>query len=114
MHKIFQQIEQEHRRQIANGYDDAGDDAHDSGAISRAGSVYAWAASLALDGGIESVEVLRDLWPWLRAQFPDSAFHDEGPRQNLIKAATLIVCEIARMDRATENGHDFGAPMRRM
>ena len=105
MHKIFRQIEQERQSQIAKDYDDAYVDAHNSGEISRAGSIYAWAASLALDSGIESVEALRDLWPCLRARFPweDSAFRDDGPRQNLIKAATLIVCEIARMDRATEN-----------
>jgi hypothetical protein len=69
-------------KQIAKGYDAAHDDEHTDGSIKRAAAAY-------LTGNVSRY------WPWSADSFTPG---DE--RDNLLDAATLIVAEIERMDRA--------------
>lgn len=86
---IVREIYYERQRQIANeGFTYEHDNAHHRGDLARAASVYAREAFSSSFGTVPYG------WPW------DSRFYKhKAPRENLIRAAALIVAEIERLDR---------------
>ena len=92
--EVFRQIEQERQRQISKGYDADHDDAHVCGEIAKAAACYAIA-------GLGDQVKRKWLWPW-----EEAAFKDEGRLKNLVKAAALLVAEIERCERISEERGD--------
>ncbi len=92
---IYAEIDQRRQKQIAKGYDAAHDDQHSKGEIALGAAAYCEAAARSdvyVRIGRASAFPLR--WPW-----KPSEFKSEGPRENLLKAAAMIVAEIERLDR---------------
>ncbi|MDP3853638.1 hypothetical protein [Phenylobacterium sp.] len=89
-------IAAERRRQIeVEGWSPAHDDAHHSGDLSKAASLYAWAAIRPdNDRRYRGPGFAPPSWPW-SAQW----WKPGSPRRMLVKAAALIVAEIERLDR---------------
>lgn len=73
----------ERRKQVLKGYDAAHDDEHDNGELAFA------ASALAMDSD--------GLWPWGRTGFPAGT-----RREQLVKAAAMLVADIERIDRAEQ------------
>lgn len=93
---IYAEIDQRRQKQIAKGYNAAHDDQHTKGEIALGAAAYCEAAGRA---DVYSVRIGRAsafplCWPW-----KPSEFRSEGPRENLLKAAAMIVAEIERLDR---------------
>lgn len=113
-HSVLAEIEQKRQRQInVHGYTAEHDDEH-PGDMAEAAACYAMAALFTVrfktpdkfykDGrhgtNLEYLIPLPDgegapQWPW-----EEAAWRPTDPRDDLIKAATLIVAEIERIDRA--------------
>lgn len=92
--KVVDEIAAERDRQIhAEGFTLAHDDRHSSGEIAVAAAVY---TLLAADWDPPSTQedLLDRMWPWEPAWLKCKT-----ARQNLIRAAALIVAEIERLDR---------------
>ena len=89
----------ERQRQIdRKGYTAAHDDVHGDYSLSRAALCYVLCAGVcdAVTGGaVETVTTIADLelWPW------PGSFKPRSSRDNLIRAAALILAEIERLDR---------------
>lgn len=84
----------ERRRQIeVEGWTPEHDDEHGDGAIAVAAACYAIANDPHL-GGLKA----RDLWCW--TGWDKRAFRPTNDRRNLVKAASLLLAEIERTDRA--------------
>ena len=104
---VIDEIAAERNRQIEQeGWNDAHDDQHRDGELSRAAACYAAHASayqrvdhyVGLDA-YQTVEPSRSAdnygWPWARKWWKP-----KDPRRDLIRAGALIVAEIERLDRA--------------
>lgn len=87
---ILHEIREERIRQHAEeGWTPEHDDQHGAGELARGAACYAM--TRIIDDGW----LLKQLWPWdLRWWKPKSR------RQDLIRAASLLVAEIERLDRA--------------
>jgi len=77
----------ERQRQIsAEGWTPEHDDDHDDGSLGKAAAVYA----ISFPGFPTDMTY----WPW-----PREAFKPKDRRQNLVRAAALLIAEIDRLDR---------------
>ena len=95
--KAMKDVLNERQRQILNeGYSNAHDDDHDAGELSGAGAAYALNASC-------------QLYPYHGLPLdekPDSFIWDKkywkpkSPREDLVRAAALLIAEIERIDRS--------------
>lgn len=81
------------RQQAQEGWDPAHDDAHLNGELADAAAAYA------LTGGGRSRSMVVPIWPWALAWLKPTS-----RRRDLVKAGALIVAEIERLDRATQDG----------
>jgi hypothetical protein len=91
MSKALRDVTNERRRQIAaEGWTPEHDDQHKLGELAIAGASYAVASGFPADN-----EPPPYGWPWDKAWWKPTT-----TRQNLIKAAALLVAEIERIDRA--------------
>ena len=99
------------RQQRAEGWTSEHDDCHTNRSMALAGACYAMFAAVSdsarastdMPGGltvsgdlIPGWNAWRDIWPWARSWWKPT-----DRRRDLIKAAALIIAEIARLDRAT-------------
>lgn len=98
---VVEEIAKERRRQVAKErWSHKHDDAHFNGELAVAAAAYALDGRHALmqhpDKRTASITITgRDLWCWDRKYWKP-----RGYRENLIRAAALIVAEIERLDRA--------------
>lgn len=97
-------VAERNRQRSREGWTEEHDDEHREGELAKAAACYAWAATLASDvrrvmasGSWSEAVILRRLWPWGR-----SWWKPKSPREDLVKAAALIVAEIERIDRMAE------------
>mgnify|MGYP001138684095 CR=1 FL=1 len=87
-HPVIEEVLIERRRQIkVEGFDTAHDDAHTDGSIADAAASFA----------TTRMKLIARLWP---KSWNFTWFRFESRRHALIKAATLLVAEIERLDRA--------------
>lgn len=92
----IQDVKYECERQVSKGYDTLHDDRNVKGSHVQAGIVYA-TVGLRQRQGFPLDEPTN--WPWpIETYSPD-----RNPRSNLIKAAALILAEVARIDREDQN-----------
>jgi hypothetical protein len=90
MSKALDDITLERQRQVnQEGWTPEHDDEHDAGELAAAASCYA-------DPTIATT-FLPTRWPWDREWWKPT-----DQRRNLVKAGALIVAEIERLDRLTE------------
>lgn len=85
------------RQTIEEGYTVAHDDSHANGELADAAACYCVSAQEQLNGvPMEPFErfTLADFWPW-----EPQHWKPKSPRQDLVRAAALIVAEIERIDR---------------
>lgn len=83
----------ERRRQMdAEGWTTEHDDQHSNGEMARAASCYI------TNRERTHLPTIPLKWPW-----SDTWWKPDGYRRNLVKAGALILAEIERLDRATEN-----------
>lgn len=93
MSKALDDVKAERQRQIeVEEWTPEHDNSHIHGEMAAAGSVYALTAVLQINK--EQIECAPDFWPWHRAWFKP-----KSPRQDLVRAAALLVAEIERLDR---------------
>jgi hypothetical protein len=86
-------IAAERQRQIkVEGYDHAHDDDHSGGDLGLAAMAY---ISCSLLGSHPSSDAVPGWWPWEK-----SSFRSKGRRQDLVRAAALVVAAIERLDRS--------------
>ncbi len=98
---IYQEIAAERLEQMnKHGYTVEHDDAHDAGELCGAGAAYALHVSAEIHpfGDSYDADDIPPGWCW-----EESAWKPKTPRENLIKAAALIVAEIEKMDRAANS-----------
>lgn len=91
---------EERKRQIeAEGCDSFHDDEHDAGELASAGACYAVEAACKLHpyDGIGTEGKTLPWWPWNRMDWKPKT-----PRQDLVRAAALIIAEIEKLDRKTD------------
>lgn len=91
----------ERRRHVdEEGWTPEHDDEHMFGTLARAGGCYALGATLSDPGRASpaSSRMLHDWWPWHPRWWKPQG----GARRMLVKAASLIVAEIERIDRADD------------
>lgn len=89
----------ERNRQInVERYDAAHDDEHTDGSLALAAVAYTIAPPTGADITFHERTGARgeDIWPWSQA-----AFKPRSTRENLVRAAALLVAEIERIDRLT-------------
>lgn len=90
----------ERRRQVLEeGFTPGHDDAHDNGELARAAACYAmgagWLEMHRMGNGEGDIVDVPVRWPWSPAWWkPKSA------REDLVRAAALLIAEIERLDRA--------------
>lgn len=90
-HVILEVARERERQMTAEGWTPEHDDTHEAGQMAGAAACYTltavahWGAGPAID----------HLWPWAR-----SWWKPKDKRNNLIRAAALLVAEIERLDRA--------------
>lgn len=102
---VYEDIMQERWRQMTKGFDTAHDDEHTDGQIAAAAACYANPMMLIPISKGTNTQPTSLLsagsglplgWPWEPGWWrPDSR------RENLVKAAALLVAEIERLDRLT-------------
>lgn len=93
MTDVITEIAAERRRQIeVEGHTTERDDELEDGELSTA------AARYALEGTHESMGCFEVIWP---SAWDWNWFNPKSRRENLIRAAALLVAEIERLDRAT-------------
>lgn len=92
---VIEEIDAERKRHIdVEGWTEAHDDQHDTGELASAAASYAIAAAYRVISHDDSKIRPSEYWPWGAVWWkPTTA------RQCLIKAASLIVAEIERLDR---------------
>lgn len=103
---VILDIAKERERQMsAEGWTHAHDDSHDCGELAYAAACYAIGQTsvggnvegpCGVDGRISATMSIK-LWPWLTTRWKP-----KRTRENLIRAAALLVAEIERIDRGTE------------
>lgn len=90
-------IAAERRRQIEQeGWTIEHDDEHDGGEMARAAASYAVASMCSREGDITEHTIMK-LWPWAWRWYKPYS-----NRRNLVRAGALIVAEIERLDRITQ------------
>ncbi len=89
-------IKDERRRQIeVEGWSAQHDDRHDQSEIAMAAACYALSGNdVLVIGGISKAPLL---WPWCKKWWKPAS-----RRKDLIKAAALLIAEIERLDRLSE------------
>jgi hypothetical protein len=97
---ILADIRFERRRRIEDGYTAEHDDAHATGALAIGAAAFALYAAAGQAEKLTDVMALsrraEDMWPW---SLSAAEFKPGSARCCLIKAAAMIVAEIARLDR---------------
>jgi hypothetical protein len=97
----------ERRRQIeCEGWTSEHDDSHDQCELAHAAACYANPIAIVIDGaGIEigppGADTLPIGWP---EHWNSEWWKPKDQRRDLVKAASLIIAEIERIDRASEKG----------
>lgn len=89
------------------GWSEEHDDEHKDGAMAAAAAAYAYGTTLSdnqrtyVSGNysIENNGMLRDLWP---ASWSHAWWKPKDRRQDLVRAAALLIAEIERLDRAED------------
>jgi len=76
------------RQQGSLGWTPNHDDEHAAGELADAAACYALSASGT------PLEIYRDFWPF------EGGFKPKGARNDLVRAAALLIAEIERLDRA--------------
>lgn len=97
MSKAIKDVINERKRQIEKeGYSTEHDDEHEDFELTRAAICYAEGAAYFHDDASEEyVHIPVSVhWPWESA-----AFKPKSPRRDLVRAASLIISEIERIDR---------------
>lgn len=97
---VFDDIAAERQRQIKDyGWSPRHDDRHDQGELASAAACYALSSDQRwmLDDRYKE-PFARRIWPWN----PED-FRPRGRREELIIASALLVAEIERFDRISEN-----------
>ena len=94
---VIEEIAAERNRQSeGNHWTTAHDDAHKNGQLAGAAACYTLQglkiSNMRLGGMV--TDLVRDLWPWAQHYW-----RPETNRENLVRAAALIVAEIERLDR---------------
>ncbi|MFV9464789.1 hypothetical protein ACNUI5_25500 [Pseudomonas aeruginosa] len=93
--QAWHDVQAERRRQIeAEGWTPEHDDAHSHGQMARAAACYALAGSSAPNDGTAALLVSL-AWPWDEQWWKPST-----ARRDMVKACTLALAEIERLDRA--------------
>lgn len=93
---VLHEIATERQRQVeAEGWSPEHDDEHTAGELCKAAMAYCQAGSLARDDTSVLQARPPSYWP-----FAPSWWKPKTRRRDLIRAATLIVAEIERLDRA--------------
>lgn len=88
MSKAIDDVLAERNRQQAKlGWTPSHDDEHGAGQLADAGACYALSAS-----GMPR-ELYENFWPW------DGGFKPKDPRNDLVRAAALLIAEVERLDR---------------
>lgn len=88
---VLREVEAERHRQVTKeGYTAQHDDEHTDGAIAIGAAAYCLSAA--------TCGLAPDIWPFER-----DAFKPRGGRDDLIRAAAMIVAEIERLDRGGKN-----------
>jgi hypothetical protein len=82
-----------HRQLVEEGWTTEHDDEHELGEMAMAASCYAEQSCCSYDH--PQPDIL-DRWPW-----SGQWWKPKGPRQDLVRAAALIIAEIERLDRAS-------------
>lgn len=104
MNKAISDVAAERLRQVQDErYDSVHDDSYDGGELAAAGGCYAFNAACLLSPAngtpMELETVAMFGWPW-----PPEAWKPKNPRRDLVRAAALIIAEIERLDRSTDDG----------
>ena len=95
--KVLQNVVDAWKAQRAHGFDLKHDLSHADGELSRA------AAGYALHGSIyAAANGLPSFWPWV------DGFEPKSRRENLLRAAVLLLSEIVRLDAEKEHDIAFG------
>ena len=94
----------ERQRQVcAEGWTAEHDDEHNEGELAAAGACYAISASDTLNPHSQGDgEFQNNPPPWWPMGWDTSWWKPSTPRRNLVKAAALLLAEIERLDRATD------------
>lgn len=95
---IFDEIAARRQYQIAKGYDAAHDDSHIKGEIADAAACYASMKAADTFG----------IWPWWDSKPNHQPTLSERRRSYLIDAAAMIVAEIERLDRLSDDKRIHG------
>ena len=91
---VLSEIGSERQRQISKGYDTAHDDRHENGSLSDVGGYLAIAASYQVCKACVPFDVRCE------CKFMGGiSIMEDNARDNLVKAAALLVAEIERIDR---------------
>ncbi|MEM7069834.1 MAG: hypothetical protein AAF478_13230 [Pseudomonadota bacterium] len=100
MSPALEDIAAERQRQLEKeGWTLEHDDTHINGEMATAAACYALAVVDEQDGGILRLpDKTPYVWPW-----DDKWWKPCDRRRNLVKAGALIIAEIERLDRITEN-----------
>lgn len=109
MANAISDIIDERQKQIGKGYDAKHDDADMKGNHARAGSYYAAAARGQRCFGFDLVSTATEYADNITFGYPwphETKKVEDNPRDNLVKAAALIIAEIERIDREVENNND--------
>lgn len=100
-------IQLERQSQRDKGFDEAHDDRHASFELSAAASAYSehvWKMHDAVALGMTyTIKVPPPQWPW-RNGYRVEHWNPKSPREDLVKAAALLVAEIERIDRGAARG----------
>lgn len=100
--QILDEVAHERQRQITvHGFGVEHDDEHRGGELAVAASCYALAAGISNRGDLLVRGHLPLHWPW-----DGQWWKPKTPRQDLVRAAALIVAEIERIDRAEQRGRE--------
>ncbi|HAK35501.1 MAG TPA: hypothetical protein DCM44_13295 [Pantoea sp.] len=102
MSKAIEDVVNERQRQyLIEGYTNEGDDNYTHGELAGAAACYARhvnGRSWVFGSNPEDYqcEPVPDSWPW-----DEEYWKPKSPRQDLVRAAALIIAEIERIDRAS-------------
>lgn len=95
MNKAIGDVINERKRQLnAEGYSTAADDGYVHGELAAAAAVYAMTAVVTLHDNDPTTYEAPDIWPWA-----EEAFKPKSQREDLVRAAALLIAEIERIDR---------------
>lgn len=85
-----------YRQQAEEGYTEEGDDKYDKQELSYAAVCYVRSAQL-FGFGTKDVSAVPVSWPW-----PPHAYKPKSTREDLVRAAALLLAEINRLDRVSK------------